>query len=156
MTINQASFLNVQFHDLTPFISGGKSTTNKTPGNKSKTDSAEQSSGDVPRKLKRKQFSSADTASLEAIYASTNGHPESSVVAVTADSLEISETQVNLSFFFQLLCYLFLLTESLRLPVAFKQHRHLLALWSVFHNISFVVEVPPGLVFVRFQLRMPG
>lgn len=46
-----------------------------------------------PSSGKRKQYSTAETASLEAIFKSTKGHP--SIIQRTAESLEIGEDQVK-------------------------------------------------------------
>lgn len=48
-----------------------------------------------PSSGKRKQYSTAETASLEAIFKSTKGHPSASIIQRTAESLEIGEDQVK-------------------------------------------------------------
>lgn len=63
---------------------------NKT-GSTSKARSKEFKSSSV----KRKQYSTAEISSLEAIFKSSKGHPSANIIQRTAESLEIGEQQVN-------------------------------------------------------------
>lgn len=63
---------------------------NKT-GSTSKAGNKESKSSSV----KRKQYSTAEISSLEAIFKSSKGHPSANIIQRTAESLEISEEQVK-------------------------------------------------------------
>ena len=45
--------------------------------------------------VKRKQYSTAEISSLEAIFKSSKGHPSANIIERTAESLEIGEEQVK-------------------------------------------------------------